>query len=63
MRSTVQRLGLLMEKGSGSTETRLAKLTKEQNQLMEMTKALRNQGVAAEMKMNELMIASGQVGK
>ena len=31
MKSSVERLGLLLDKGSGSTETRLAKLTKEQN--------------------------------
>ena len=31
MKSSVERLGLLLDRGSGSTETRLAKLTKEQN--------------------------------
>ena len=31
MRGSVEKLGMLLDKGSGSSETRLAKLTKEQN--------------------------------
>ena len=62
MRGNFERIGLLLGRG-GSTETRLAELTREQNKIVELTKQLQKTGPLAELKVNELMIASGQVGK
>ena len=62
MRGNLERIGLLLGRG-GSSETRLAELTREQNKIVELTKQLQKKGPLAELKASELMIASGQVGK